>query len=40
MKEQVAQFEHKYNVRPYTMVLLVLLAVSNNVLAAANLLQF
>ncbi len=37
MKEQIAQFQQKHNVRPYTMILLVLLAVSNNALAAADL---
>lgn len=36
MKEQIAQFHQKHGVRPYTLLLLGLFAVSNNVLAASE----
>lgn len=35
MMKQIAQFQKKYNVRSYTFLLLGLLAVTNNALAAA-----
>ncbi|MDD2693583.1 MAG: hypothetical protein PHY14_01495 [Candidatus Gracilibacteria bacterium] len=40
MKQHIEQFHAKHNVRPYTLILLGLLAVTNNALAAASLIQF
>ena len=40
MMKQIAQFQEKYNVRPYTLLLLSLLAVTNNALAAAAVAPF
>ncbi|GAB0174305.1 MAG: hypothetical protein HHAS10_01840 [Candidatus Altimarinota bacterium] len=40
MQKHFAEFEAKHNIRPYTLVLLGLFAVTNNALAAAQLVQF
>lgn len=40
MQKHIAEFYQKHNVRPYTLVLLGLFAVTNNALAAAQLVQF
>jgi len=40
MQKHFVQFHEKHNIRPYTMLLLGLFAVTNNALAAAQLVQF
>lgn len=40
MQSHIAEFHAKHNVRPYTLLLLGLFAVTNNALAAAQLVQF
>ncbi len=40
MIKQITQFQKKYNVRPYTVLLLGLLAVTNNALAFAAVAPF
>ena len=40
MMRQIAQFQKKYNVRAYTVLLLCLLAVTNNALAFAAVMPF
>lgn len=40
MKQQIQAFHAKHNIRPYTVLLLALLAVTNNALAAAAVAPF
>lgn len=40
MKQHIAAFQAKHNIRPYTALLLGLLAVTTNAVSAASLVQF
>ena len=40
MKQHIAAFQAKHNVRPYTVILLSLLAMTTNAVSAASLVQF